>query len=180
MSTTYAKIRACLAEMSKKQSWEFQALRGAMVARDKSRGEDNFHLRRVSTNRKKSLSDESFERLLNLMIDLDLLRKDKSEDFYIPDAVKHSLDDDERYKLMLSRRVTEYLEKSDVTITEIRQAADSINYPNVRDPATILEVIKRSGKAVKLNVAKFTQVLFLLACAAKRAERHMRIFYEFK
>jgi hypothetical protein len=180
MSTTYAKIRACLAEMSKKQSWDFQALKGSMVARDKSRGEDNFHVRQISTSRKKSLSDASFERLLSLMIDLDLLRKDKSEDFYIPDAVKDSLDDDERYKLILSRRVTQYLEKNEVTIAAMRQAANSINYPNVRDPETILEVIKRNGKTVKLSVAKFTQVLFLLACAAKRAERHMRIFYEFK
>jgi hypothetical protein len=179
MSTTYAKIRATLAEMSKRQAWDFQSAKTAMVARDKARSEDNFHSRQRSTNRKKAVSDESFDKLFGLMVDLDLLRRDKSEDLYIPDTVKESLNDDERYKLMLSRRVTEYLEKRDANIADIRKASESISYPKVRDPETILEIVKRNGKAAKMNVATFTQVLFLLACAAKRAERHMRIFYEF-
>jgi hypothetical protein len=179
MSTTYAKIRACLAEMSKKQAWDFQAAKSAMVARDKIRAEENFHGRQRSTNRKKPISDESFEKLFGLMVDLDLLRRDKSEDLYIPDSVREALNDEERYKLMLSRRITEYLEKRDANIADVRKASESINYPRVRDPETILEIVKRDGKAVKMNVATFTQVLFLLACAAKRAERHMRIFYEF-
>jgi hypothetical protein len=179
MSTTYAKIRATLAEMSKKQAWDFQNAKSAMVARDKARTEDNFHARQSSSTRKKPISDESFEKLFSLMVELDLLRKNQAEDYYITEAVKDALNDDERYKLLLSRRIADYLEKRDANITEIRKAAESINYPRVRNPETILEILKHDGKATKMTVATFTQVLFLLACAEKRAERHMRIFYEF-
>jgi hypothetical protein len=180
MSTTYAKIRATLAEVSKKSSWEFHELKAAVVSRDKSRTEENFLTKQTATKRKKPVSDESFDRLLRLMVELDLLRKDKTDDFYMPDAVKDSLDDDERYRLMLSRRITEYLDKCQVTIAQIRQATQLIQYPNVRDPATILETIKKTSSTVEINVGKFTQILFLFACAGKRAQRHMRIFYEFK
>ena len=180
MSTTYAKIRATLAEMSKKASWEFHELKQSVVSRDKARTEENFLIKKASTKRKNPISDEAFDRLLRFMMDIDLLRKNKTDDFYLPDAVKDLLDDDERYRLMLSRRVTDYLDKNEVSVAQIRRAAASINYPDVRDPATILGVLKNNSGSVEVNVIRFTQVLFLLACAGKRAERHMRIFYEFK
>lgn len=179
MSTTYTKIRSTLAEMTRQPSWSPTQLKAALVARDKNRSENHFHTRPKAARQKRPLSDEAFDRLFQLMTSLDLIRRDKSDDYVISDPVKNSLSDDARYKLLLSRRVTDLLDQNGANIASIREAALTINYPDVRDPETILEVLKRSGAAPKFNVSTFTQILFLLAGAEQRAQRHMRIFYEF-
>jgi len=132
MSTTYAKIRATLAEMAKKASWNPQQQKAELIKRDKVRAENNFHNLKNSSANRRPLSDVSFEKLFEFMIELDLIKRDKSDDFVVPELVKASLDDDARYKLLLSRRVTDLLDRHDANIAEIRTAAQSINYPNVR------------------------------------------------
>lgn len=180
MSTTYAKMRATIAEMSRNASWTPQELKDALVDRDRKRDENNFHTRQRASDKKKPLSPGAFEKLFNLMAELDLIRKDRADDFVITDIVRKAVDDDARYKLLLSARVTEFLDRNGAKIGSIRQAAESINYPDVRDPETILEILKRGGEATKFNVSTFTQILFLLAGAEQTARRHMRIFYEFR
>jgi hypothetical protein len=180
MSTTYAKIRATLAEMGNRSTWSPKQLKEQLVRRDKRRGENNFHIRQNSSTKAQPVSDGSLDKLFNMMIDLDLIRKNKEDDLFMPEVVKTALDDDARYKLLLSRRITDLLERNNADIGEIKAAALSINYPSVRDPETILKIVQQKGKAEQFTVPTFTQVLFLLANAEHRAERHMRIFYEFK
>jgi|SRR5208337_169891 len=193
MATTYAKIRATLAEMVRKPSWTPQQLKADLVNRDKIRKENTFQTRQRGTNRKRPLSDDAFARLFEFMIELGLITRDAEENFQLPKIVRTQLEDEERYKRFLSRRVTELLEQNDINMTDLRKAAQRINYPDVRDPETILENLKRDGrgdndrngdlaksKVEKMTAARFTQILFLLAIAAQSAERHMRIFYDFK
>jgi hypothetical protein len=127
------------------------------------------------------------------MIELGLITRDGEENFQLPKIILTQLEDEERYKRFLSRRVTGLLEQNDINMADLRKAAQKINYPDVRDPETILKIVKRGGKGEndskgdpveskveKMTVPRFTQILFLLASTAQSAERHMRIFYDFK
>jgi hypothetical protein len=180
MSTTYTKIRAVLAEMAGKPSWTPQQIKADLIVRDRKRDESNFHVRQRASKRKRALSDDAFDRLFALMIELELIKRDEGENFQIPQVVRTQLAEEGRYKIFLSRKVTALLDQADATIADIKQAAEAINYPSVRDPETILEELKQKGKAEKMALGRFKQILFLLAGAEQSAERHMRIFYDFK
>jgi hypothetical protein len=175
MSTTYTKIRAVLAEMAGK-AWTPQQIKADLTVRDRKRGESNFHVRLRGSKRKSTLSDDAFDRLFALMIELELIRRDENENLQVLPNVRAQLADEDRYKIFLSRKVTALLDRADATIADIRQVAEAINYPDVRDPETILEALKQGGKAEKMALARFKQILFLLAGAEQSAERHMRIF----
>lgn len=168
-------------------------MKASLVNRDKSRNENTFQTRPRGSNRKRPLSDDAFDRLFEFMLELGLITKDAEENFQLPQIVRAQLEDEERYKRFLSRRVTELLEQNDINIDDLRKATKNINYPRIRNPETILEILKRDvkgkrddkgdisdSKVEKMTVPRFTQILFLLASAAQSAERHMRIFYDFK
>ena len=131
--------------MVKKPTWALQQLKANLVSRDKNRNENIFQTRQRGSNRKRPLSDDAFGRLFEFMLELGLIAKDAEENFQLPQIVRTQLEDEERYKRFLSRRVTELLEQNDINIPDLRKATQSINYPKVRNPETILEVLKRNG-----------------------------------
>jgi hypothetical protein len=192
MATTYIKIRATLAEMVGKKSCTPQQLKAHLANRDKVRKEAVFQGRRQGPGQRRPLSDDAFQRLFEFMQELGLITKDAKENLLLPATVQGQLEDEQRYKIFLSRRVSELLEQSDISIPDLRKATNSINYPRVRDPETILGVLKKENKAKNNNkgqtseskleqmkVPRFRQILFLLASAEQSAQRHMHISYDF-
>lgn len=109
-----------------------QQLKADLVNRDKKRKENTFQTRQGGS--KRPISDDAFDRLFEFMVELGLITKDAEENFQLPQIVRTQLEDEERYKRFLSRRVTELLEQNDINIADLRKAARSINYPDVRNP----------------------------------------------
>jgi hypothetical protein len=165
--------------MKDKKLWTPEDLRNALIQRDKRRGETVFHIRPKASSRKKSISEEAFNRLFKTLIILELVTENGNQDLSLGNTVSQVLHDEPKFQNLVSRKIGEYLDRKGAPLQEIRLCAESINYPGVRDPTTILQKLKVPGNAIDISKEQFSQMLFLLACAEKRASRHMKIFYEF-
>ena len=179
MSTTYAKIRATLGQMTSQKSWPPEDLKTSLAERDDKRGENIFRIRVKGSQKMQRISDDALDRLFNTMLDLKLIEQNNNEDLCVLEAIQQVLGDQSRYQIVLSRRVTAFLDGKDAKMSNIRDCAATINYPDVRDADTIFLKLKDKGHAKDLRANQFSQLIFLLACAQRRATRHMRVFYEF-
>lgn len=180
MSTTYAKIRATLGEMTSQKTWPPEDLKSSLAKRDNSRGENVFRIRVKGSKKMKRISDDALDRLFATMVDLKLIEQNNNEDLCITEAIQQVLGDQSKYQILLSRRVTAFLDSKDAKMSNIRDCAATINYPDVRDADTIYLKLQAKGHAQDLRAKQFSQLIYLLACAQRRATRHMRVFYEFK
>jgi len=114
------------------------------------------------------------------MIKLGLIRETQSQKLMIQPRTTEVLEDEVKFGELITRRIMSILEDAGVPYGDIRTAANEIQLPEVRDPATILRKLQTNGNASEITDREFSRLLFLLACAGQRAERHIRTFYEFR
>ena len=164
MSSTYSRIFSILNYANSQTEWDQFTLASSIRQRgltDLSFKE--FKLKLNGANIDAYMQEKSIIGLIDLMIDLDLLRNNANIISMTSNGLK-CINSEDNFKMQIRSSVMSLLQSKNIPLSLIIESINKILLPNVPNIETIYENLSSQAKGF-INLNLLRRLLFLLACA---------------